>query len=114
MAMDDRRRREADTIVHDLAHAASDEAAAACLRGALEDGHERVLVPRLHAYIVARDAEIESLCERHYSEFLGSARAPRARRSLAHTRPRSSQPREARAAWEREGEVERGRGRCEW
>ena len=77
MAMDDRRRREADTIVHDLAHAASDEAAAACLRGALEDGHERVLVPRLHAYIVARDAEIESLCERHYSEFLGSVRAQR-------------------------------------
>ena len=95
---DERRRREADTIVHDLAHSASDEAAAACLRGALEDGHEAVLVPRLHAFIVARDAEIESLCERHYSEFLGSARAPRARaRALAAraslralTKPRAS------------------------
>ena len=86
MAMDDRRRREADTIVHDLAHAASDEAAAACLRGALEDGHERVLVPRLHAYIVARDAEIESLCERHYSEFLGSVRAYQRHKPRTHAR----------------------------
>ena len=91
---DERRRREADTIVHDLAHSASDEAAAACLRGALEDGHERVLVPRLHAYIVARDAEIESLCERHYSEFLGSARAPRARARARSPRvPRSARSR---------------------
>ena len=75
------RQNAADAVVNELAHAADDDAAAVCVRGALEDGLDEPLVPLLRAYVAARDSEIESLCERHYSEFLNSVRVPPPRRA---------------------------------
>lgn len=69
-----RRKREAmDTLVVDVVRG-NDENVSTCLRIALERGWGSVLIDSLKEAKKRKDAEIDKICSRHYSDFLTSVR----------------------------------------